>query len=136
MLVVGPQQDTNAVATLRAACAAQSESSKRSRYLRVTVSDQNEAPDRLPGAGLIIAVAVVDGQAPEVADTMRAAMTVLGVSAGTVTAEELARVAVSAATDGRDIAGILVAEIRIQLTIRPAVSQSWHDQRSGECRPG
>lgn len=110
VLVVGPQQDTNAAATLRAACAAQSESSKRSRYLRVTVSDQNEAPDRLPGAGLIIAVAVVDGQAPEVADTMRAALTVLGVSAGTVTAEELARVAVSAATDGRDIAGILVAD--------------------------
>ena len=41
---------------------------------------------------------------------LTAAMTVLGVSAGTVTAEELARVAVSAATDGRDIAGILVAD--------------------------
>jgi hypothetical protein len=35
---------------------------------------------------------------------------VLGVSAGAVTAEELARVAISAAADGRDIAGILVAD--------------------------
>ena len=110
VLVVGPQQDTNAAATLRAACAAAPDSSKRSRYLRVTVSDQNEAPDGLPGAGLIIVVAVVDGKAPQVAETMRTTTTVLGVSAGTVTAEELARVAVSAATDGRDIAGILVAD--------------------------
>jgi capsular polysaccharide biosynthesis protein len=109
-LVVGPQQDTNASATLRAACAAPLESSKRSKYLRITVSDQDEAPDQLPGAGLIIVVAVVDGQAPQVADTMRTTTTVLGVSAGTVTAEELARVAVSAATDGRDIDGILVAD--------------------------
>jgi hypothetical protein len=36
--------------------------------------------------------------------------TVLGVTAGTVTAEQLARVAASAAADGRDIAGILVAD--------------------------
>ena len=41
-LVVGPQQDPNATATLRAACAAPSEPSERSRYLRVTVSDQDE----------------------------------------------------------------------------------------------
>lgn len=110
VLVVGPQQDANATATLRAACAAPPESSRRPENLRVTVSDHAEAPDRLPGAGLIVTVAVVDGQAPRVADTMRTTATVLGVSAGTVTAEELARVAVSAATDGRDITGILVAD--------------------------
>ena len=42
-------------------------------------------------------------------DTMRTTATVLGVSAGAATAEQLARVAVSAAIDGRDIIGILVA---------------------------
>ena len=110
VLVVGPQQDANAAATLRAACAAPPGPSNRSRYLRITASDQDEAPDRLPGAGLIVVVAVVDGQAPQVAETMRATTTVIGVSAGMVTAEQLARVAVSAATDGRDIAGILVAD--------------------------
>ena len=41
---------------------------------------------------------------------MRTTVTVLGVSAGVVTAEQLARVAVSAAGDGRQIAGILVAD--------------------------
>ena len=41
---------------------------------------------------------------------MHATATVLGVSAGAATAEQLARVAVSAAADGREIAGILVAD--------------------------
>ena len=40
----------------------------------------------------------------------RAAVTVLGVSAGAATAEQLARVAVSAAGDGREIAGIIMAD--------------------------
>jgi hypothetical protein len=39
----------------------------------------------------------------------RTTTTVLGVSAGAATAEQLARVAVSAAEDGRDIAGVVVA---------------------------
>jgi hypothetical protein len=112
VLVVGPQQDTNATAALHAACAARPETSGRSRHLWVTVSDQGESVERLrrPGAGLTIVVAVVDGETPRVADTMRATTTVLGVSAGTVTAEQLARVAFSAAADSRDIAGILVAD--------------------------
>jgi len=41
---------------------------------------------------------------------MRTTSTVLGVSAGAATADELARVAISAADDGRAIAGILVAD--------------------------
>ena len=41
---------------------------------------------------------------------MHTTTTVLGVSAGAVTAEQLARVAASAAADGRQIAGILVAD--------------------------
>jgi len=106
-LVVGPQQDANATAVLRAACDAPA-LAKRSR-LRAIVSDHYSI-DRLPGTALTVVVAVVDGEAPEVAATMRAATTVLGVSAGAVTAEQLARVAASAATDGREIAGILVAD--------------------------
>jgi capsular polysaccharide biosynthesis protein len=106
-LVVGPQQDVNATAVLRAACDAPALSS-RSR-LRVAVSD-HDSIDRLPGIALTVVVAVVDGDAPHVDTTMRAATTVLGVSAGAVTAEQLARVAASAATDGRGIVGILVAD--------------------------
>jgi capsular polysaccharide biosynthesis protein len=112
LLVVGPQQDTNVTAALRAACAGRPEPLRRSRYLSVTVSDQGESLDQLqlPGDGLTIIVAVVDGETPRVADTMHATATVLAVSAGAVTAEELARVAASAAADSRDIVGILVAD--------------------------
>ena len=77
--------------------------------MRVTVADDEDV-DRQPGAALTIVVAVVDGRGPQVADTMHTTTTVLGVSAGAATAEQLARVAVSAADDGRDIAGIIVAD--------------------------
>lgn len=107
-LVVGPQQDLNTTAVLRAACDAPSALSMRSR-LRVAVSDRQHT-DRLPEAALTVVVAVVDDQDPHVAATMPATATVLGVSAGAVTAEQLARAAASAAADGRDIAGILVAD--------------------------
>ena len=103
-LVVGPQQDTNAAAMLRTACTAPVSRAS----LRVAVSDQDKT-DRLEGADLVVVVAIVDGDKPQVADTMRATATVLAVSAGAATAEQLARVATSAASDGRDIAGTLVA---------------------------
>jgi hypothetical protein len=107
-LVVGPQQDTNATAMLRAACAAPT-TPQRSRNLHVIVVDQGDAGSR-PDAALTVVVAAVDGQNPRVADTMGATVTVLGVSAGAATAGQLARVAASAAADGRDIVGILVAD--------------------------
>jgi capsular polysaccharide biosynthesis protein len=107
-LIVGPQQDTNATAVLRAACAAPT-TPQRSRYLQVSVVDRLDlitAPD----TALTVVIAVVDGQTPKVAETLRAAVTVLGVSAGAASAGQLARVAASAAADGRDIAGIFVAD--------------------------
>jgi hypothetical protein len=64
----------------------------------------------LPEVLLHLVVGVVDGQAPLVASTMRATKTVLSVASGAVTARQLARVAASAAGDGRAIAGILVAD--------------------------
>jgi capsular polysaccharide biosynthesis protein len=106
-LVVGPQQDTNAVATLRAACA--TPASPKRGNLSVLVSDHPGAA-QFPGAALTVVVAVVDGKDPQVTETMRAAITLLGVTAGAATAEQLARVAASAAADGRDIAGIIVAD--------------------------
>ena len=108
-LVIGPQQDVNATATLRTACAVPPPaSSKRPSLLRVAVVD-SEA-DVKPDGTLTVVVAVVDGQSPQVPDTVRTAATVLGVSAGVATAEQLARVAMGAALDRRDITGILVAD--------------------------
>jgi capsular polysaccharide biosynthesis protein len=106
-LVVGPQQDTNVTATMRIACA--TPSPHRLPNLKVAVID-HEHGDQLPAAALTVVVAVVDGQTPKVADTLPTTTTVLGVSAGAATATQLARVAVSAAAAGRDIAGILVAD--------------------------
>jgi capsular polysaccharide biosynthesis protein len=108
-LVVGALQDVKAAATLRTACAVPpSTSSRRPAELRVTVADG--AADVKADGTLTVVVAVVDGQHPEVPDMARTAATVLGVSAGAATAEQLARVAMSAALVGRDITGILVAD--------------------------
>jgi capsular polysaccharide biosynthesis protein len=108
VLLIGPQQDTNATATLRAACTAPP-SSKRSSLLRVVVSDDSFFGEQAD-ATLTVAVIVVDDRTPRVPDlTTRTGTTVLGVSAGAVTAEQLARAAMSTAVDGRELAGILVA---------------------------
>jgi len=106
-LVIGPQQNANATATLRAACAGAQ--SRRSSHLRVSVRD-HDSVDRQPDAALTAVVSVVDAQTPQVAGTMRTTTTVLGVSAGVATAEQLARVAASTAASGRQLAGIFVAD--------------------------
>jgi capsular polysaccharide biosynthesis protein len=108
-LVIGPQQDVKAVATLRAACAAPSSGSRSSSQLQVMVADY-DSETRVPGVALTVLVAVVDAQNPRVADITRTTATVLGISAGAVTAEQVARAAASAAAAGRDITGILVAD--------------------------
>lgn len=106
-LVVGPQQDARVTATLRTACAAPPTSSKRPTHLQVIVSDgEVEAPGN---ATLVVVVVVVDSRNPQVPDTMRTTATLLGVSSGAATADQLARAAVSATTSGREITGILVA---------------------------
>jgi capsular polysaccharide biosynthesis protein len=127
-LVIGPQEDTTVAATLRTACAAPlPDSSERSRYLRAAVSDRGDVVRRL-NAVLTVVVIVVDSQTPQVTGTIATTATVIGVSAGGATAQQLARVATSVAADGREIAGILVADPeptdhttgRIPQPIRPA----------------
>jgi capsular polysaccharide biosynthesis protein len=106
-LVTGPQQNVNATATLRTACAAPAGSPGRRKLLQLVVSDDGYL-DRV-GAAFVVVVTVVDGRAPSMPGTARTAATVLGVSAGAATADQLARAAAAAAVDGREIAGILVA---------------------------
>jgi capsular polysaccharide biosynthesis protein len=108
-LLVGTQADENETASLRSACSALSAQPPiHDGRLRVTA---NDAP---PGGEdrdtLRVLVSVVDEHAPKVDETARAAVTVLAISPGTATAEQLARVAVSAAVDGRKLAGIIVAD--------------------------
>ena len=107
-LVIGPQQDATVTATLRTACAASPASPKRPMHLRVLVTDSDvEVP---PDAELTVVVAVVDSRSPHVPDPIRTTSAVLGVSAGAATADQLARATVSAASSGREITGILVAD--------------------------
>lgn len=109
-LVIGPHEDLAAAATLKAACAIPaSQPSKRPGNLQVVDSDTADF-DGQSGAALTVFVAVIDGRTPQMPHMTRTSMTILGVSAGVATAEQIARVAVSAAADGRGIAGILVAD--------------------------
>jgi capsular polysaccharide biosynthesis protein len=115
------QQDEAVTASLRTACAAPPTSSKWPRNLRVLVSDGSDADvenaaeglERDAGvqrdATLSVVVGVVDGRTPQVPDTIRTTATLLGVSAGAATGDQLARVAMSAVSKGREISGILVA---------------------------
>jgi capsular polysaccharide biosynthesis protein len=107
-LVVGPQQDMNVTASLRTACAAWAQTaSGHGKPLQLIVTEDDRV-DHV-SAAFTVAVVVIDGQDPRVPPTAPTTATVLGVSAGGATAEELARVATATAADGRDIYGILVA---------------------------
>jgi capsular polysaccharide biosynthesis protein len=107
-LVVGPQQDMNVTAALHTTCAAGAQmASRRGKPLRLLVTEDGQVGETR--AAFTVVVVVIDGRDPQVPPTARTSATVLGVSAGRATAEELARAATAAAADGRDIYGILVA---------------------------
>lgn len=125
-LVIGPQQDLNVTAALRTACAVPPEPRQgppegapategpeqaglaRHKPLQLVVRDNNKLGPT--DAALVVVVAVIDSRAPLMPGTVPADTTVLGVSAGGTTAEQLARAATAAAADGREVTGILVAD--------------------------
>ena len=107
-LVVALQQDATVTAALQTACVAPPASSEWPAHLRVLITDSEV--EEQSGAELTVVVGVVDSQNPQVPDMMRTTATLFGVSAGAVTADQLARGAMSAVSDGREITGILVAD--------------------------
>jgi capsular polysaccharide biosynthesis protein len=109
-LVIDRHQGGKAMALLHAACteAPAMPSGHLGNFL-TTVGDEEEA-NRQPEAALTVIVAVVDSHGPWIADTMPTTTTVLGVSAGVATAEQLASVVVRAADGGREMAGIIIAD--------------------------
>jgi capsular polysaccharide biosynthesis protein len=125
VLVIGRQEDASVTATLRVACTGQPP--KRGGNLRVLVADHDD-PDMESDATLTVVVSVVDGRNPSVAGAAPSTVTVLAVTSGTTTAEQLARVATSAATHGSSIDGIFIADPdpadpttgRIPQLVRPA----------------
>ena len=111
-LVIAPQPDATVTASLRTACAAPPRSSEWPSHLRAIVGEGDVEGDAEGERDdtLAVAVGVVDSRNPQAPDTMRTTVTLLGVSAGAATADQLARVAMSAVSDGREITGILVAD--------------------------
>jgi capsular polysaccharide biosynthesis protein len=109
-LVIGSHGDVNTAAALRTACAVPPPAgSRRQANLRVSVAEEGDLDGRQKGR-LTILVTVLDSRAPKMPETTPTDAAVLAVSAGAATAEQLARAAVSAAVDGRDVIGILVAD--------------------------
>lgn len=106
-LVVGPQQDVNTAAALRTACAAPQAGSGLRKPLQLIAAENGRIGQ--PNAAFVVVVTVVDGTDPRIPDMIHTTTAVLGVSAGGATAPDLARVALAAAADGREIVGILVA---------------------------
>lgn len=109
-LVISEEQEPDAAVALRVACAAPPSSSPdRPADLRVCVHSSGDMDDR-PDALLTIVVLVIDPGLNRVPAAMRTVFTMLGVSAGAVTAEQLARAAVLATANRREINGIIVAD--------------------------
>lgn len=109
-LVVGGQRESNITAPLAAACSITASAvSSQPSQLRFAVAEADRA-DRFTTAAMTVIIEVVDSRDPRPARARLATATVLAVSAGSATAEQLARVAVSVTADGADIAGVLVAD--------------------------
>jgi capsular polysaccharide biosynthesis protein len=109
-LVLLPHQDTAVTAALRTACAAPvpaQSSTGQHKPLRLAVSEDGTF-DRLDDA-LIVVVAVLDDTPSPLPDALGATVTLLGVSAGAATAEQLAQAATVAAAHG-EVAGFLIAD--------------------------
>jgi capsular polysaccharide biosynthesis protein len=105
-LVIGHSQDPEASTALKVACVGW-QGEQRSLQVAVVGKD---GPD-LPGdTALTVVVTITDGADRQSVDTLEATATLLGVSAGGATAEQLARMAMSAAADGREVVGLLVAD--------------------------
>jgi capsular polysaccharide biosynthesis protein len=108
LLVVGTQRDSDETAALYTACAVADGSARHSPFLRTVAAGTTEAAPR-PAEKLVLVVAVAgSGTPPSGAAPVGA--TVLGVSAGAATAEQLARLAMDAAAHGGEVIGLLVAD--------------------------
>lgn len=109
LLVIGTQRDSNATAALYTACTVPGGSPRRSRYLRTVATGTADNAVSV-AEKLVIVVTVAEGETPQVLETMPTAATVLAVSSGVATAEQLARLAMAASANGREVTGLFVAD--------------------------
>lgn len=105
-LVVGPQQAPGAAPGLRAAAAASGEPDNPQILAADPAGDDWSTQD----AELNVIVVTVNGGSPAVPEEAGAAPTVLAVTAGGVSAADLARVAAAVRRTGSRIAGVIVGD--------------------------
>ena len=107
-LAIAASHDPEAINALKAACVGWWQGEDH-RCLRIAVLGE-DGPDLPSDIVLTVVVAVVDGADQRPVDAMGATATLLGVSAGGATAEQLAGLAMSSAAAGREVIGLLVAD--------------------------
>jgi hypothetical protein len=108
-LVIGPQQDERATANLRAACETRPDSLPRRPHQLELLVTRDDDSYWTPFAHLVVVVCVVKGSAPRIADMMPTA-TLLAVSAGAATSEQLARIATRSFASGHRLDGVIVTD--------------------------
>jgi hypothetical protein len=105
-LVIGPSQDPHATVALKTACAGW-QGSRGSLQVAVLDDDDTDMPHDV---ALTVLVTVVDGTNPQWGGKPPATATLIGVSAGGATAEQLAATAMKVTGRGREVVGLLVAD--------------------------
>ena len=108
LLAIGASQDPEVITALKVACAG-SWRGEEHRGLRVAILGE-DGTDLPSDIALTVVVAVADGADQRPMDTLQATATLLAVSAGAATPEQLACLAMSSAAAGREVIGMLVAD--------------------------
>lgn len=105
-LALGPSANQDATLALKTACAAWP---GNRRGLRATVldADSSSLPDDV---ALTVLVTVVDEKDPFPVTGLPVTATLIGVSAGAATAEQLAATAMTSTDEGHEVIGLLVAD--------------------------
>jgi hypothetical protein len=105
-LMLGPSADQGVTLALKTACAGWP---GRRRGLQATALD-GDSPAVPDDVALTVLVIVVDEKDPYPVSGLPVTATLIGVSAGGATAEQLAATAMAATDKGREVIGLLVAD--------------------------
>lgn len=105
-LVIGPQQPPADPAALRAVAS----TGNQLGNLRIFNANPADTDWRHPNARLTVVIAAVDGGGPVLPNAVASSTTVLAVTAGTVTAQDLTQVVMAARTTGSEVAGAIIGD--------------------------